>query len=556
MSKEAEVVLAVYKKIVKTNLTMLSYRGASKLKIPYPFCQNASTTISCDNSSAIFRTSDGSCNNNYVSWWGKSETPDKRILPSAYDDFVNDPRTRSVQPGKFLPNARKVAIDVFESQLTESKWSSLMTYFGQYVDHDATLTAQAVYADGFRKLCSCNSYDPDCMSIPTPYGDFVNNDQTCMSFVRSMASINVFNCFLAPREQLNIQTSWLDLSQLYGYYPDLANALRGDNGTLKASYENGYEYLPFASNTSCSNNKFATEYSRRQRCFLNGDPRTEDNVLITSIQTIFLREHNRIARILRLNRPDWSDEFVYQTTRKIVIAEYSNIVYGEFLPALLGYSLAERFGLLPKSVGFFTGYSPKIYPQVINEFATAAFRYGHTQAAYSLRGATRTFQPTEPKPLSHYLFNNQFYRSSFDEIVRGSLIDYTSAAGAQVNSYLDDYLFNGLFLKDSKRWSLPALNIQRGRDHGLPGYNFYREKCGLNRASKFENFTNIPAHVIRKLKTLYASPDDVDLFVGLFSELPIENAMVGPTAGCKFFFFLIPSKWCDRCCKLPSIDGY
>jgi hypothetical protein len=74
-------------------------------------------------------------------WWGKSETSDKRLLPSAYDDYVTQPRVRSVKPGKFLPNPRKVAISAFQPQPSVSEWSHFMTYFGQYIDHDATLTA-------------------------------------------------------------------------------------------------------------------------------------------------------------------------------------------------------------------------------------------------------------------------------------------------------------------------------------------------------------------------------------------------------------------------------
>jgi peroxidase len=488
-----------------------------------------------------FRTADGSCNNLITPWWGKSETPDKRLLPSAYDDFITEPRVRSVQPGKYLPNARKAASSLFQPHATQSEFSHLMTYFGQFIDHDATLTAQSIYADGFRKLCHCNSYDPDCFNIPIPSGDYANNDQTCMSFVRSMPSVNSFDCFLAPREQLNIQTSWIDLSQLYGYYPELADKLRGENGTLKASWANGKEYLPFASNKSCSYNRFASEYSRRQRCFLNGDPRTEDNVVLTSIQTLFLREHNRIARQLQQLNTSWTSDFLYQTARKIVIAEYTNIIYNEYLPALLGSDLSNKYGLLPNSDNtFFNGYNPQIYPQLINEFATAAFRYGHTQLAYSSHTASRTYQKSElTKPISHYLFNNEFYRTSMDDIIRGALVDHSYGAGqSQVNSYFEDWLFNGLFYMDSKRWSLPALNIQRGRDHGLPGYNLYREKCGLNRAYKFEDFDNVPENVIKKWKSLYASPDDVDLFVGLFSELPMEHALVGPTAGCKLNIFL------------------
>jgi hypothetical protein len=409
---KAKVALQAYQKIVaqKNTIVKLNYRSSAssmraregQARIPYPYCKNVSV-IACDSCSVVFRSADGSCNNPQFAWWGKSETPDKRLLASVYDDFITNPRVRSVLPGKLLPNARKAASSLFQPQSTVSNITQLMTYFGQFIDHDTTLTAQSIYADGFRKLCKCNSFDPDCFSISIPYDDYANNDQTCMSFVRSMPSVNLFDCFLAPREQLNVQTSWLDLSQLYGYYPELAKKLRdGVNGTLKSSWQNGKKYRPFASNNSCSNSRYGSEYSRRQRCFLSGDSRTEDNVVLTSIQTLFLREHNRLARLLQKQNPMWSDETLYQTARKIVIAEYNNIIYNEYLPALLGTEMSDRYGLLPQSDNsFFRGYNPKIYPQVINEFATAAFRYGHTQLAYSFNTASRTYQKSEQaKPIS------------------------------------------------------------------------------------------------------------------------------------------------------------
>ena len=80
---------------------------------------------------------------------------------------------------------------------------------------------------------------------------------------------------------------------------------------------------------------------------------------------------------------------------------------------------------------------------------------------------------------------------------------------------------------------LASLNIQRGRDHGLAGYNKYREVCGLGRANTFSDLSRqMSVSRAAELQRLYASVDDVDLFVGIFSERPSSDAMVGPTALC------------------------
>jgi peroxidase len=540
MSQKATLLVAAYKELFKKDkVTALSY-GSYNIKAPYPYCPNA-PRIDCD-ADYIYRAIDGSCNNLVPNrtWWGKSETPQKRLLPSEYDDHANEPRVRSVIPRKYLPNARKVAMNLFEAHPTVSEWSHYMTYFGQFLDHDLSLTAQSTYSDGFRKFCRCNSYDPDCFNIPIPYGDYANNDQTCMSFVRSMASVCDFGCNLGPREQLNIQTSWMDLSNVYGYNEYLARKLRTYvNGMLKSSIEPNGEFLPNVDGAPCSYSKYATEYSRRAKCYLAGDYRAEDNSILTSIHTVWLREHNLIAQKLAALNPCWNDELVYQQARRIVIAQFQNIVYGEFLPGLIGEKLAKLYNLLPFKSGYFTEYNQDLYPQIMNEFSAAAFRYGHTQVTYTQHGASKTYALSDPKPISFYLFNNQYYKSSMDDIIRGNLLDWSYAPHPQTNKYFGDWLFNGLFSMDSHRWSLPAMNIQRGRDHGLPSYNKYRQLCGLNLAYSFDEFYNIPTNVIAKLKATYASPDDVDLFTGIFSEFPLEGAMVGATAGCKNKFLLL-----------------
>ena len=534
MSQKSKVILAAYQQIYQTygkDITNV------KIKVPSPYCPKVKA-VDCKKFDPKYRTYNGSCNNLINTWWGASETPQRRLKAPEYDDQVTEPRVRSVADyNRYLPNARKVVLNVFSSPQPNpiSEWSHFMTYFGQFLDHDLSLTGQSTYSDRYRKVCKCGSYDPDCFNIPIPSGDYANQDQACMSFVRSSASIANFDCSLGPREQINLQTHWLDLSQLYGSTEELALNLRAKtSGLLRTSLDaNGKSLLPLDPNTNCSYNRHSTEYSRRVNCFLAGDKRSEDNSILTAFHTLFLREHNRIAHKLKSVNPNWSDEQLYQESRKILTAVYQNIVYGEYLPTLLGPKVTRLYNLYPLKSGFFTGYRSDLYPQILNEFSTAAFRYGHTLLTNSLYSASSSYKLSDAKPMSFYQFNNQYYVSDMEGILRGVLSDWSAAPSAATNKYLADWLWDGIFSYTSRRWSLPALNIQRGRDHGLPGYNKYRQLCGLNEANKFEDLNNIPLNLIDRLRRTYASVDDIDLFTGISAEFPLDGAMVGATAACK-----------------------
>ena len=94
---------------------------------------------------------------------------------------------------------------------------------------------------------------------------------------------------------------------------------------------------------------------------------------------------------------------------------------------------------------------------------------------------------------------------------------------------------------------LISLNIQRAREHGIPGYNSYREVCRLTRAKTFEDFLpEIERETVEKMGQVYTHPDDVDLFTGLMSETRLPGALVGPTLACLLGHQFSNLKLCDR----------
>lgn len=143
--------------------------------------------------------------------------------------------------------------------------------------------------------------------------------QQCILFARSSAFFQNVNCeTLTHREQLNQASSFLDASQVYGSDWSQSYWLRSfQNGQLLTSqgiYENR-TYLPQ---------------------FRAGDHRVLENLGLTSIHTLFMREHNRIATELSVLNPQWSDETLYLETRRIVQGIYQHIVFDEWVTAALG----------------------------------------------------------------------------------------------------------------------------------------------------------------------------------------------------------------------------
>ena len=112
------------------------------------------------------------------------------------------------------------------------------------------------------------------------------------------------------------------------------------------------------------------------------------------------------------------------------------------------------------------------------------------------------------------------------------LVGLATQPSQKFDNVLSDQVTNHLLQPRDKNFGLDlvALNIQRGRDHGLQGYNAFRELCGLGKAKSFDGLANlIPRKIVAKMKEIYESVDDVDLFIGGISETPAPGSILGPT---------------------------
>ena len=136
-------------------------------------------------------------------------------------------------------------------------------------------------------------------------------------------------------------------------------------------------------------------------------------------------------------------------------------------------------------------------------------------------------------PLRNNFFNPELF------YVPGQLDNFLVGLATQPRQKYDNIfteeVTNHLFQAKNKNFGmdLVALNIQRGRDHALPGYNAFRELCGLRRVPSFDFLSDIiPKKIVDRFKLIYDDVDDIDLFIGGISETSAPGAVVGPTFQC------------------------
>ncbi|EFX87909.1 hypothetical protein DAPPUDRAFT_42141, partial [Daphnia pulex] len=513
-------------------------------------CRNNEETLPCDNTSP-FRKFGGWCNNLRNPTFGKTLTPFNRLLAAGYDDGIARPRWRSVtnQP---LPSPRLISVVVHQDVSNmHRRYTMMLTYFGQFLDHDVSLTPiSRGFQDAILNCRDCDSptnVHPECWPIPIPSNDpffpkvnLQTGRPVCMSFTRSLPGQQR----LGAREQMDMNTAYLDLSHVYGQTPCESQRLRAFSGgrmNITISPFRGRDLLPQTS-------RLAECQAASGLCFDAGDSRATENPGLSVLHTVMVREHNRIAGQLQTLNRQWDDERLYMTSRKITGAIWQHVIYNEYLPRVLGWNAINLYGLNLLTEGFYEGYDSNCNAGIFNEFSTAAYRFGHSLVRPFFPRVDASFQEKTPILLRAGFFNSEMLMEvqAIDELVRGLFVSPMENLDQFVTGEITNHLFEAKTVPFSG-FDLAALNIQRGRDHGLRPYNEYRAACNLKRATTFEDLSReMTAQVIERLKQVYASVDDIDLWTGGLTETPLQGGLVGPTFACVIGNQFRSLRRCDR----------
>ena len=495
-----------------------------------------------------FRSLDGTGNNLSHHDWGAANSALLRLTSVEYGvgnegEFpAMVPRTDAA--GNTI-NPRTISNHLFAqdaSLLNDRGLTSFTFQWGQFLDHDMDLTedfAPVGVAERAGEFIPFFVTDP---ADELPLG-------TMIPMLRSRFELDESG----TAQQINQITSYIDASNVYGSDDEKADGLRAHYGgfllTSNGSEnrdDGGGEFLPL--NTIGLENAAPPTTGTGvpidpEQLFIAGDVRSNEQPGLTSLHTLFVREHNyqatRLAQQLGFNHHDLDDsevdEYLFQMARAITSAEIQSITYNEFLPALLG----------PDQLDSYQGYRSEVNAGIANIFSSSLYRVGHTMLPNELLllNADGSAVIDDPDVLGANVENGQvalgeaFFNPEL--ITQFGIEPYLKGLAEQAIQEVDNLIVDGvrnLLFDPPAAIDLGATNIQRGRDHGLPDYNQARIDYGLEPVSTFAQISDDPA-VVAALQAAYDAENDgvagydainnIDVFAAAISEPRVAGGSVG-----------------------------
>lgn len=449
---------------------------------------------------------DGTGNNQGNPIWGGAGNQYSRVATPRYADgiaaMVDGPNSRYVS-NRIMNDSHQ---NLF-SQRNVTQWGFV---WGQFLDHTfgLRLGAEPIDPPGEPANIPFDATDP--------LEEFAN-DLGVVQFSRSTAAPGTGET--APQEQINTISSYIDAWTVYGGSDERLEWMRDGPVDGDLSNNSAYlllpgDYLPRRDARGDPDAAPFVEVGGRltgqpERATVGGDFRSNENLGLTATHTLFAREHNRIVAQLPDTLPE---EEKFQIARRIVIAEQQHITYHEFLPAM-GVTLPA-----------YAGYDPGVNTDLSNEFATVGYRahsfiHGEFEletdldryspedlAAFEAQGLEVAVEGDEVEiaiPLNVAFFNPDLLESvQLGAMLRGIGLEAQYKNDEQIDNQLRSVLFQipvsgnpecldgeGLPACFDGVVDLAAIDIERGRDHGMPSYNDLRVAYGLPPISSFTELT-------------------------------------------------------------------
>ena len=329
------------------------------IQLPTSLCAFQANT-NC-NGLTKYRTISGVCNNLARPYEGSSQTTFARLLPAAYDDGerdrtflgvhadlffegVSSARSQSVLGGP-LPSCREISLAMGSEPVFDHSYNNLFVTYGQFLVHDITL-ATPVTDSGRTPItsCSCTSQDPSmCTVIDIPANDPIMTGQKCMSIPATAEAFSDHTCSLGVKDQMNGNSHYIDLSATYGSTKTTAGGLRMNlHGLVKTAKRSWSKFdLPPGQREG----KSCLDSTPTDKCFAGGDSRLMENILLSAIQTQWVRAHNNFVEEMEKIHPEWNsdDDVLYEETKKILSALHQRYIYEDWLPILIGDAAVRRY---------------------------------------------------------------------------------------------------------------------------------------------------------------------------------------------------------------------
>ncbi|HTV33319.1 MAG TPA: peroxidase family protein [Methylocella sp.] len=301
----------------------------------------------------------------------------------------------------------------------------------------------------------------------------------------------------------------IDLNPLYGLTEDVTQSLRrlsnvqGERGQLKSEFVNGEEWAPRLYLASGEKNpKFASvpdparlprdiAADRRASLFAFGGERANGTTFTAMMNTLFLREHNRLCRLLERTYPAWDDERVFQTARNINIVLVMKIAVEEYINHISSAWLSLLF-------------------EPAASYRAEWNRPNWIPIEFNLLYRWHSLVPEKAKWHNDFLEMDSFEFDNTRLLQDGLGCGFDSASNTAARKL-------GLFNTPHFLMPVEGFSIKQGRDNKLGTYNDYRETFRYPRVTRFAQITSDP-QVIDGLRQVYGHVDNIEFFVGIFAE--------------------------------------